>query len=261
MTNNPTRKPTARELVAARQRRQKDLPIESAGKKPAGKELKVVSKEPAIAAVRVDNREYRARYLDEVAPASLVGRRIKFSKDGTFVTHDDGLEVPRDAVFAALCDQTLIGWLKFNGPNEKPDTEMGLLYGGYQMPARESVGDLDRSQWKVGLNGEPEDPHQHHMYLVLQDTATLELYTFDTSSNTGRRAVGNLLRHYDRLVRTNPGEVPLVWLRTGGFEHKDPRVGFVSTPMFTPCGSRPASSTAKPDTSTAAIIDDDIDLD
>ena len=80
------------------------------------------------------------------------------------MTADDGAEIDKDTVFAALCDQTLIGFLKFNGPNEKPDTEMGLLYGGYQMPARESLGDLDQSQWEIGLNGEPEDPYQHHVY-------------------------------------------------------------------------------------------------
>jgi hypothetical protein len=203
MTNSPTRKPTARELVAARQHRQKGLPLEPAGKKPAGKEVKVVGKEPAPAVVR--NDDYRDRYLNEIAPSGIVGRRIKFTKEGTFVTHDDGHEVPPETVFAALCDQTLIGWMKFNGPKVPPDVEMGLLYGGYEMPARAS---LDESQWELGPSGKPSDPHQHHMFLVLQDAETLELFTFDTSSPTGRRAVGNLLRHYDRMVRTHPGEVP-----------------------------------------------------
>ena len=34
----------------------------------------------------------------------------------------------------------------------------------------ESLGDLDKSQWDEGLDGEPADPWQHHQYLVLQDT-------------------------------------------------------------------------------------------
>ena len=43
--NDKPRHPTSRELVKARQRRQKELPIEPAGKKPAGKEP--AGKEPA----------------------------------------------------------------------------------------------------------------------------------------------------------------------------------------------------------------------
>ena len=70
-----------------------------------------------------------------------------------------------------------------------------------------------------------------------------------------------LVRHYERLRGTQPGHVPLVWLRTGGFRAQRGRVGFVVTPQFVACGSRPADSTVKPDTSTGAIIDDEIDLD
>ena len=175
------------------------------------------------------------------------------------MTADDEQEVAPDTVFAALCDQTLIGYMKFNGPKVPPDVEMGLLYSGYEMPARESLGDLDESLWELGPDGkEPADPWQHHMYLPLQDVETLELFTFDTSSKTGRRAVGNLLRHFDRLTEDSPGMVPLVWLKAGGFEHRDPRVGFVPTPMFVPCGRRPTNSVATPDTSTGGILDDEI---
>jgi hypothetical protein len=41
------------------------------------------------------------------------------------------------------------------------------------------------------------------MYLVLQGDNS-ELFTFATSSMTGRRAVGGLLRHYDRLRKSHP---------------------------------------------------------
>jgi hypothetical protein len=42
---------------------------------------------------------YRQRYLDEVAPSGVVGRLIKFGKDGTFVTPDDGQDVPPETEF------------------------------------------------------------------------------------------------------------------------------------------------------------------
>jgi hypothetical protein len=180
--------------------------------------------------------EYRSRYLDEVAPQSIVGTMIKFSKDGEFVRQDTEEVIDGEHDYLALCDQTLIGWLKFKGEGEAPEREMGLLYGGYQIPPREDLGDLNEAKWDVGLDGQPQDPWQHHMYLVLQDGSSKELFTYATSSKTGRRAVGNLLRHYDRLVKTKPGHVPVVRLRPGGFNHK---------------------ATA-PDTSTQAVLNDAI---
>ena len=57
-------------------------------------------------------------------PSGIVGRRIKFVK-GAFVTHDDNQEIPPDDEFIALCDQTLVGWLRFHGENEPPTQIMG----------------------------------------------------------------------------------------------------------------------------------------
>jgi hypothetical protein len=246
--NSNRRKPTTRELVAAKQ-------VKAPTALPP-------AKKPQTTAVAVPNdRSYRERYLDEVAPASIVGRMIKFSKDGAFITHDDGKEVDEDAEFVVLADQTLVGWIKFNGEGEPPDRNMGLLYENFCMPARETLGDLDETKWEEGLDNQPADPWQHHMYVVLQHTDTAEMYTYVTSSKTGRRAVGNLLRHFDRMQRSHPHEFPVVRLRTGGFQHKDARVGFVNTPVFVVCGRAPKDSTIKPDTSVAAFSDDDIPFD
>jgi len=74
----------------------------------------IVPAKPASTAVAVpDSRTPMQAYLDEVAPASMVGRLIKFSKDGTFCTADDTEPVSDDADFIALCDETLVGWIKF----------------------------------------------------------------------------------------------------------------------------------------------------
>jgi hypothetical protein len=134
----------------------------------------------------------------------------------------------------------------------------GLLYDGFVKPARATLGDLDESKWLEGLSGKPEDPWKHQMCLVLQHTATLELFTFVTTSDTGRRSVGNLLRHYDRMRRAGSDEVPVVRLRVGGFNHRDPRVGWVPTPMFAVVGRTPRDSAAKPDTSIGADLNDAI---
>ena len=196
-------------------------------------------------------------YLDEVAPSSIVGRMIKFDKTGTFITPDDEGEV-KDAIdFIALCDMTLIGWIKFND-DAPPTRHMGLLYDGFVMPPRDSLGDFDPNDWSAGLSGEPEDPWKHQIYLVLQQSGTTELFTFVTSSKTGRRSVGNLLRHYDRMRKSNADEYPVVRLKRGGFEHKDERIGFVPTPVFAVVGRAPRDSAAKPDTSSGNDMSDGI---
>jgi hypothetical protein len=206
-------------------------------------------------AIATTNQTSVTKYLDEIAPATIVGRMIKFSKEGRFVTADDDQPIAEDAEFVALAHQTMVGWIKFN-EDEPPTRVMGLLYDGFAPPPREELGDLDTATWDVGLDGRPADPWTHQNYLVLQHADTAELYTFVTASKTGRRAVGNLLHHYNRMLRTHPGELPVVRLKTGSFEHRDERVGRVKTPVFQVIGRAPQDSVAKPDTSVGADLDD-----
>jgi hypothetical protein len=211
---------------------------------------------PAVAAI--DNRTPIERYVDEIAPSMIAGKLIKFSKEGKFVISETGDEISADDDFIALCNETLIGWIKFNDDGTPPDRAQGLLYDGFVMPSRASLGDLDEQQWPNGLNGQPADPWQHQVCLVLQSPATQELFTFATSSQTGRRAVGNLLRHYDRMHRTDSESYPVVRLKPSGFAHRDERVGWVHVPAFAVVGRTPRLSTAVPDTSVAADMNDEI---
>jgi hypothetical protein len=204
-----------------------------------------------------DTRSSVQAYLDEVAPAGIAGRLIKWSKGGEFIFHDTDEPISEETDFVALCHETLVGLMKFN-PDAPPDRIMGLLYDGFQMPDRAALGDNDPAKWPIGLDGKPADPWQHMIYLVLQHGDTAELATFTTSSKTGRRAVGNLLRHYDRMLRTHPGELPVVRLKKGGFQHRDERIGWVATPAFAVVGRAPMDSVAKPDSSPAADMDDKI---
>ena len=195
--------PTARELVAARNAQ---APATAPAMRP-------------VAEARAEyNATYRSRYLDEVAPQSIAGRLIKF-KDGTYTTPDDGKTIAETNEFVLLGEETMIGWIKFNGTGEAPERNMGLLFDGWVMPPREELGDMDPGKWELGLDGQPSDPWQHQQLIVLQNIATQELFTFSTSSKTGRRAVGELLRHFERMQRSRPGELPVVRLGTGGYKH------------------------------------------
>jgi hypothetical protein len=213
----------------------------------------------STAVALLDSRTSVQQYIDGIAPAKIVGRMIKFAgKEGRFVTADDGAPISDETDFAALCDQCLIGWLKFNGPGEPPDRHMGLLYDGFIMPSRETLGDADYTKWELGLDGQPADPWQHHIYMVLQNVETQELFTYVTSNQTGRRAIGNLLRHYDRVRKTDSNFYPLVRLRAAGFQHKDERIGWVPTPLLVSVGRVPRTDTALPDASPASGMNDEI---
>ena len=197
-------------------------------------------------------------YLDAIAPAQLVGREMVFSKNGMFITRDDEAPIDEARVFIAHADQSMIGRIKFNGPGEKPDVHMGAMYDGYIMPSRESLGDNDEALWELGLNGSPQDPWTNQMYIVLEDAASNEMYTFVTRTVTGLRAAGNLLRHYERLKKTHPDMYPLVNLKKGGFNHRDTRVGWVSTPAFAVVGRHPRNSAATPNSSPSADLENSI---
>src|SRR5262249_44756565 len=161
----------------------------------ATKSVVLLKPKTSVPAVAGTNEEYRKRYLEEISPAGIVGDGIKFSKDGEFVRVGTDDKISGDREFRALVDQTLVGWHRFNGEGETPSREMGLLYNGYVMPKREDLGDNDQSQWEEGLDGHPADPWKHTIYLVLQAMDTDELFTFITSSPTGRRACGKLMQH------------------------------------------------------------------
>jgi hypothetical protein len=206
-----------------------------------------------------DNRTSVQRFLDEEAPNRLVGCRIDFDpKEGEHVIADTGDKISSERDFLALCPETLIEWIKFNGEGVPPTQIAGLLYDGFELPPRDTLGDNDKAQWPIGLSGKEEDPWKRGTYIVLQDADTHEFFMFVTRSKTGRIAAANLLRHYERLRKSHPGECPVVRLKVGGFEHKDTRVGWVKTPVFVVVGHSKVDPTTRPDTSLRAEMDDEI---
>jgi hypothetical protein len=103
-----------------------------------------------------------------LAPRTIVGRLIKFSKDGAFVTADDGEPVDPQADFIALCGETLGGWIRFPADGGPPDRVQGLVFQDSVLPKRETLGDTDETAWPAGISGTPTDPWQHQICLVLQ---------------------------------------------------------------------------------------------
>ena len=189
------------------------------------------SKAETTAVAVPDNRSSVEKYLDATSPVGVAGRLVKFNKEAKFVTADDDVPIDENAEFIALCPETLVGWIRFFSDGATaPLRVMGALYDGFIPPRRETLGDLDEAEWPAGPSGEAEDVWKHQNAVVLQHTQTRELYTFVTTSITGRTAVANLLRHYNRTRKTHPDELPIIRLRAGGFNSKKPGVGWVSVP-------------------------------
>jgi hypothetical protein len=204
-----------------------------------------------------DRRSPRQVYLDEVAPSGIVGRLVKFDgKEGKFIFVDTEETISDAEDFVVLADQTLAAYVKFQS-EQAPTRIGGLLYAAaFALPPRAQLGDTDPKKWEIGLSGRPEDPWREELMVVLKRPATMELLTFSTMSKTGRRAVGNLLKHYDRLQTTSPGSFPVVRLKPAGYQ--DSRYGWVHTPNFVVVGVSPGHTAAIPDTSLKAEMNDEI---
>jgi hypothetical protein len=247
----------AKQALDAKQQREAIAARRNAA--PAGVPAVVPAKPTAVAASAPDTRTDIQRYIDEIAPSMFAGRLIKFDgKKGEFATQDDDQPIKQDIDFIALMDEVLVGWIKFNGKGVPPTRNQGLLYNGFVMPARETLGDSNPDDWPEGLDGQPQDPWLHQILLPLQHAETRELFTFSTTSKSGRTAVGVLLNSYERTRKAHPDEVPVVRLKPGGYQHSDERIGWVNTPVFTVMGLTNRDSAAKPDTSPGGQMNDEI---
>jgi hypothetical protein len=198
-------------------------------------------------------------YVAEIASSMVVGTVIKFSKEGKHVRRDTEEEISPETDFIAHVTQTVAGYQKFaTEEGEETQRIMGMIYEGFTVPPVSELPDRDVSLWPTGLSGQPEDPWRHTIFLVLQQGGTDEMFTFITASKTGRRAVGELLRHYNRMRKSHPGELPVVRLKAGGFQARDERIGWVRTPLFVVVGRQPEDSAEKPDTSLGGEAGDEI---
>ena len=162
--HNPN--PTARELVAARQRRQKELPIEPAGKKPQARSSRssARSRRPRRSRTTI---AYIERYLDEVAPSGIVGRMIKSSPRTAPFTEDEAKRCRRTPR-SPHCATRSWSACEVQRPRRAAGSHDGPAVSGLHHAAKmRDLPDRDESQWELGLDGQPADPWGS-MYLPLQ---------------------------------------------------------------------------------------------
>ena len=189
----------------------------------------------------------------------MAGTFIKFDgKEGKFVKSQDDTEIPEGSEYVVVYNQIQAGWVRFNGKGQAPERKQGAIFDGFVPPPRDTLGDDDSTLWEVGLNGQPQDPWQFQILLPLLSTADDELYVFQTSSVTGRRACDQVIRMCGKMQKKEPDDYPVIKLRISGFEHKDPRVGWIKTPAFDRIGKAPKTDTALADSSRGNDMSDSI---
>lgn len=201
-------------------------------------------------------------YLNEFATATTPGTAIRFNgKDGKYVKLDGSVLADTEtATFVFLSDQVWGGWIKFDREGETPPVRIqGVISEGFRPPPRESLDESDPELWAVGLSGKPEDPWKHQVVILLQNCESGELLAFHASNPTSRSACFDLMSHCQRRKRTGHDDYPLVRLKTGSYERRDPPKVKVLKPVFAVVGHQPKTAMIeKTDATVNADMSDSI---
>jgi hypothetical protein len=184
------------------------------------------------------------------------GTFIKFAKDGLYRKQADDVQIPTGTEVAVVYEEIRVGWIKFGEKGQQPERKMGPVFDGFVPPVREELGDLDETQWEIGLSGKPNDPWQFQVLVPMHDIKNGEMYIFGTTSLTGRRECDKLISACARMQKSEPDFYPVVKLDISGFQHRDSRIGWVRTPCFTRTGKAPKSDTSAAQTSLADNVND-----
>ena len=184
-----------------------------------------------------DGRDPFEAYADAVAPRSIVGKLLRFTK-GDYVAGEEGEEIPYGTTFTACVDGLAVGWLHWQ--DGKPiEQVMDLVGNGQPVARRDTLGDSDREQWPRDDRGEPRDPWQLTNYLPLLSQSDDELYTFTTSSVGGRDEIAALCRAYAKQRRAQPAVHPIIALEGASYQHKIRERGRVKIPILKIVGWEP----------------------
>jgi hypothetical protein len=197
----------------------------------------IVKAETTAIATVTDPSVFEA-YADSVAPRSIIGTLLKFSK-GDYLAGEEAAPVPVGSVFTANVGELMVGWVRW-WDSKPTEHRMIRLADGEPLPKRSELGDTDESTWELDSNGKARDPWQFVNYLPLL-SETGELFTFTTSSRGGLGAVAELCRRYSRHHRHHPDVLPIIALDVDSYQHKQKEFGRIKFPKFNPLGYAPKS--------------------
>jgi hypothetical protein len=184
-----------------------------------------MDKQVALKNEHIQISSYRA-FAEEDAASAIAGDMILFNK-GLFTRGEGKRPVPADTLFIANLDEGYRGWVRWSG-GKPVEHRIGRIVEGFQLPLRDELGHEDQTKWETDQSGEPRDPWQPTLRLVMRDTDG-DLVTFVGSSWGARRGLQQLYGRFDR-ERREPGLWPVVKLETE--HHQNKRWGVIPEPRF-----------------------------
>ena len=158
----------------------------------------------------------------EAASRMIRGNLLLFA-DWHWTIGKEKTEFQRKRLLALATAAAIVRW--WDG---KP-TLLLLRQPGKPLPPRDQLGELDRSKWQKGPDGQPRDPLQSTRYLYLTDPQTEEAFTYITTSGGGHGAISALGDQVQNRRYFHPHAVPIVEL---GAEPMQTRYGRKSKPVL-----------------------------
>lgn len=144
--------------------------------------------------------------------------------------------VPHGTEYLAHAADWTKCWIKFHPEGGQPTRHQIRVQdkdenGKFlQLPARQTLGDLDQTQWKPGLDGKPRDPWIYQHYLPMEDKEG-KLFLFTTNSRGGFIGVTELVEAWQRhFEMTRVDAQPIIKLEDGVMRTK--KYGNVDRPRF-----------------------------
>jgi hypothetical protein len=177
-------------------------------------ELATINRSTSLASA-TNVSPYREAVNDEVGAS--FGAFLKFAK-GDWLLGEDANKVPEDARFVANMEEYYRGWVRW-WEGKPTDHLIGRVIDRHRVPARETLGDLDKTKWETEPNGARRDPWAKTCYLALRDVSNDEIICFTSSSDGGRKAVAKLADRYDRLRHKHKAKMPVVTLGSESYQH------------------------------------------
>jgi hypothetical protein len=127
----------------------------------------------------------------------LVGELLRFNQYGEFRTWRENRKLVCGTELIALMPSLIAGWLRWQN-HKRVDQRMGRIADGYKPPLRHTLP--DPSAWT------------YTEHLVLIEPSEGRVFTFTTSSDGGRRTIGDLCRAYGAHCHIDPHSLPVIEL-------------------------------------------------
>ena len=175
-------------------------------------------------------------FADANSPRSIVGTLLKFSK-GDYRHGDAGTIMPIGTRLVTDPAEIMVGMIKW-GQGRPSEQIMGRIGSGFIPPRRDELGDNNKDLWaEFDEKGQPRDPWQRGMYMLLMTEKGSDIYTFASGSKGGNDAVPDMCRAYGKIYRSRGAQLPIIELQVESYKHKV--YSWIKKPKFNIVGWMP----------------------